>query len=202
MKKYIKKIISRLKKIVTIIICFIFFYKKEIKHENALEYSFITLDCYKDYFDSLNMNNRLDLFTNLTYIENIFILIIIVPFIKKEIIITRKSKIYKISKNVFNIKTNDNIRINKTFLNTINENFFDLIYYEWESFPNSKKINYLKFILRYYYNQECLRIFLKALNMNIITFSFNKKEKSTDIIYDLMSKFYIFLLLFRNHRFL
>ena len=171
-----------------LLICTFLSKKNKDKNEKTLECPFLILDLYKDYYDLLNKKNTFDIFIKLNEIENIFILIIIVPFIQKEIIITRKNKIYKICQNIFNIHYNENIIINKTFLANINNNFYDLINFDWKILPCSKKINYIKLILKHYYNEQCLSIFQKSLKMNIKIFLYNKKEKPIETINDLMSK--------------
>ena len=118
---------------------------------------------YKNNFILINKN----LFKKHTKIENIFILITIFPFLKKEIIITKKNPIYGIFNKLFNNKNNEVIKINKNQLNIFSNKFNELLYYKWEILPNKNKTNYLRHIIYHYYNEECLKIFDKSLNLNI-----------------------------------
>ena len=67
----------------------------EIKNESyCLRYPELLPDEYKNYFDCIKNEKILDIFSNKNKIENKFILITIFPFLKKEIIITKKNPIY------------------------------------------------------------------------------------------------------------
>lgn len=80
----------------------------------------------------LNHIKTLDVFSKKNKMENIFILISIFPFIKEEIIITKKHPIYDFYKYIFVIKDNNFILISKNVLNNFSKKFKDLLYYKWE----------------------------------------------------------------------
>ena len=80
----------------------------------------------------LNHIKTLDVFSKKNKMENIFILISIFPFIKEEIIITKKHTIYDFYKYIFVIKDNNFILISKNVLNNFSKKFKDLLYYKWE----------------------------------------------------------------------
>ena len=146
---------NKYRKIISFIILFIFLYfpikiKINLNYEIILDYPQLFLEEYKNVFDLLNKKNNLNLFRKKNKIENIFILIIIFPFIKKEIIITKRNPIFKLYKNIFNIKNNTIIKIEKKCLEQFSHKFKDFIYYKWEALPNRNKTNYLRHILYHY----------------------------------------------------
>jgi hypothetical protein len=130
-----------------------------------------------------------NLFRNKNKIENIFILISIFPFFKKEIILTKKNPLYNLYKKILNIKNNKVIKIYKNNKTDFSLKFQDLLYYKWEDLPNKNKTNYIRHILYHYYPEECLYIYEKSLNLNIKYYIENNREKiSYEFITDLMSK--------------
>ena len=128
-----------------------------------------------------------------TKIENIFILIILFPFIK-----TNTSLIYKIEnrndyklfRNVF--KSNNIKKLNRIYLNNLTllfDQFYDLICNEWEIIPEQNLLNIVRFIINSYYNESFLKIFDKSLNINLKLYIEKANNINFDIINKLMSKF-------------
>ena len=159
------------------------------------------------YFISFHFINNIfikdndDLLLDLekTKIENILILIEIIPFLKKNLFLNlqNKKKLYPFFNKIFNRKNIDdyNIIINKTDIFYLIQNFKELLDYKWELFPKLKIINSVRFIINNYYNELCLEIFDKALNMNLDLYIQNKKNTlSSKEISRLMGKLlkYIF----------
>ena len=172
----------------------------KLKYEIILDYPKFILDEYKNIFDTLNKRNNFDLFRKKNKIENIFILIIIFPFLKKEILITKKNPIYELLSRMIHSKNNEIIKINKNLKNFFFHRFKDLLYYKWEILPNKNQTNYLRHILYHYYNEDCLNIYEKSLNLNIKYFFDNYDKKSYEIITDLMSKIYLNIIYIRKFR--
>jgi len=165
-KHKVKKIYS--KKFLLFIFIIILFYIIHLrnKYEIILDYPKFILDEYKIIFNLLNKNNNFDLFNNKTKIENIFILIMIFPFLKKEIIITKKNAIYELCMKFISFKKK-RIKIKKNYFTKFSAIFKSFIFYKWETLPNKNKTNYLRHILYHYYNDECLNIYEESLNINI-----------------------------------
>ena len=167
------------------------------KYEIIVDYPKFIIEEYKNIFDLLNKNNNFDLFNNKTRIENIFILIMVFPFLKKEIIITKKNAIYILCKKFFNFNKK-RLKINKNHLTNFSVIFKSFIFYKWETFPNRNKTNYLRHILYHYYSDECLNIYELSLNINIKYYFDKKEEKSYELLSDLMSKILFFDFILEN----
>ena len=137
-----------------------------------------------------------------TKIENIFILIGAIPFLKKKIIIKyhNNKEIYQLCKNIFRIEKNrKKIIINKIDFYYIRKSFHHLIYYNWELIPPINSINGLRYIINNYYNDMCVQIFDKALHLNLRKYIENNKNNFLlEDINKLMSKFF-YLFLHREH---
>lgn len=140
------------------------------------------------------LNLKFSLNKNKAKIENIFILIEAIPFIKKKIIIKQKNnkEIYELFENIFkmnNKRDNGIIIIRKRDYLYIIQIFKELINYKWELIPTKIELNFLRYIINNYYNEKCLIIFDKALNLNFKYYIKNNKNKlvNKDII-NLMSK--------------
>lgn len=192
MNKSLKKI-KFSKKIIVIFMTFIYFsLKSKYIDKTVLNYPPFLIQLYKKYFDSLNQKNSFDLFKKENKIENIFILIAAFPFIKKEIILSCKSRIYESYKEMLNIKNKGKIFINRThkqFFMNKSSIFKNLVNYIWESLPNINKTNYIRYILYNYYNFEYLSIFEQAMNKNIKHYlNINKRILTIDNITNLLSK--------------
>ena len=112
-------------------------------------------------------------------IENIFVLIETMPFIKKKIIIeeNKNKEIFHLIKNIFMEKSNSNIIIinNKDYHYLITK-FNEIINYKWEIIPNLNLINRLRYIINHFYNEMCLEAFDKALNFNLNNYIKTNKD--------------------------
>jgi hypothetical protein len=147
---------------------------------NCSDNIFINNNIYEDIVEN---EQKISLFINIrkTKIENIFLLIGIIPFLKNYSTITykiNKKDIYKIFKNIFKNKKIKNkiIKINDYDLHYFLEKFNDLINYKWEFIPNKELLNNIRYIINNYYNNSYLEIFDKSLNLNFKYFLRNKKE--------------------------
>ena len=90
-----------------LILSYKIFIQLELEDEKKIYPTFI-LDDLKNIFDLLNKKNNFDIFKQKTKIENIFIFIIIFPFLKKEkeIIISKRNSLYKLFRKFFNNQNN------------------------------------------------------------------------------------------------
>ena len=127
--------------------------------------------CIKIIFlNFINNNINLLLNFNKTKIENIFILIVLMPFLKTTLKIKKTKKaveVFELLKYIFN-KTEKNyyIKINPCDFNFFIKQFNNTINYQWELIPQTNIVNNLRYILIKYYNEVCLEIFDKSLNFN------------------------------------
>lgn len=214
--KYIRSLAIRI--LIIILILFnIYNQNKIIKENNSLEYYFsysickllnfkIDYNCSNNIFidnnfyeNILEINQKINLFVNIkkTRIENILLLIGIIPFLKNNSSIIykiNKKEIFKLFKNIFkyNIINNKFVKLNEYNFNNFIEKFNELINYKWEIIPTKIISNNIRYIINNYYNESCLEIFEKSLNLNI-KFYLKKEKKPLSLIKinDLMSKFII-----------
>lgn len=147
---------------------------------NCSDNIFINNNIYEDIVEN---EQKISLFINIkkTKIENILLLIGIIPFLKNYSTITykiNKKEIYKIFKNIFKNKKIKNkiIKISEYDLNYLLEKFNDLINYKWEFIPNKELLNNIRYIINNYYNNSYLEIFDKSLNLNFKYFLRSKKD--------------------------
>ena len=114
------------------IIITIFSTRKKRIFENVLDYPIFQINEYKKAFDLLNKKNTFDIFRRNNNVENIFILISIFPFLKREIILTKKNKIYNILKQIFIQNGKGIIEIKKNQALFLYNKFNYLINFKWE----------------------------------------------------------------------
>ena len=116
-----------------------------------------------------------------TRIENIFILIGLFPLLNNNSTIIFKindKEIYILFKNIFkNKKIKKRNKISIYDFHILEENFNDLVNYKWELIPNQKIQKILRFIINNYYNETCLDIFDKSLNLNLKYFIEKRKKR-------------------------
>lgn len=151
------------------------------------------------YDNIIEINDNINLFINIkkAQIENLILLIGIIPFLKKKSILSYKinnNKIFNLFKNKLkNIKVNKGniIKFNKKSFLIIIENFKDFVYFKWEFIPEQKLLNNIRHIINDYYNESCLDIFDKSLNFNL-NYYINTKSKRLSFleISNLISKCY------------
>ena len=190
---YKKKAFNKdLKILLVFILLFLFYFPANPNQKlslDSLDYPKFYIDEYKNIFDSLNKRNTFDLFSNKNKIENIFILLVVFPFIKNEIALTKRNPLYDLYKSIFRINNNDIIRIKKKHIKRFSFKLKDILYYKWETIPNRNQTNYLRHILYHYYPDNCLNIYEKSLNLNIKRYISNNNKKLSEYeITDLMSK--------------
>ena len=128
------------------IIITIFSTRKKRIFENVLDYPIFQINEYKKAFDLLNKKNTFDIFRRNNNVENIFILISIFPFLKREIILTKKNKIYNILKQIFIQNGKGIIEIKKNQALFLYNKFNYLINFKWEYIPHKNKTNFIRHI--------------------------------------------------------
>ena len=107
----------------------------------------------------------------LSLIENIIILLGIIPFLKNNSIIRYGINTYesnKLYKKLFSYKKikNGKIHIDFSDFKTVKTDFNNLINYIWEFIPRKQILDNLRYIISNYYNDSCANIFEKTLNRN------------------------------------
>ena len=144
------------------------------------------------YEDVLEINNNIDLLMNIkiTKLENIVLLLGIIPFLKKNSTLFYKinnKEIYNYIKKIFKNKKIKHkiIKLDYNDFYTFNEKIDELLSYKWELIPEKVMLDNLRYIINNYYNESNFDIFQKSLYMN---YDFYIKRKRKEIIYsDLVS---------------
>ena len=151
------------------------------------------------YNDILEFNSNVNLLMNIkkSKLENIILLLGIIPFLKNNSTLSYKINnkgIYKLFKKIFNKKIISKvIKFDYSDLYTFNKKIKKVLYYEWEIIPKKYMLDNLRFIINnYYYNEANLDIYQKSLNLNYKSYILNKKNEMTyDEIKNLLSKLII-----------
>jgi hypothetical protein len=192
--------------------------KKEYLPEdvNDLEYYFshslcqllsfsINYKCFENFFkndnlylDIFEINSNVNLLMNFrkSKLENIILLLSIIPFLKNNSTISYKinSKgLYIFFKKVLKKRIKyKKIKLDYNDLYLFNIRMKELLYYEWEYIPNQFILNNFRHIINNYYNETNSESFQNILNIYYKSYINNKKdEMSFEEINDLLSKIII-----------
>lgn len=137
----------------------------------------IDLDNFKKSIDFIILNFEK------TKIDNIFMLIIIFPFLKENSTILYQidnRKKYNLYTSIFKgVRNTKNFYI--LYLNDL-INFIDnftVFFFDWEVIPNNYLINNMRYIINNYYNETLLNIFDKSLNLNLKRYIKTKNNNLT-----------------------
>jgi len=144
--------------------------------------------------DILEINNNVNLLLNIkiSKLENIILLLGIIPFLKNNSTLSYKINnrgIYKLFKKILNIKIKIKYKVIKfdyNDLHTFNRKMKILLYYKWELIPKKFILDSLRFIINNYYNEENFDVLQESLNMNYKSYIQNKKN---EIAYDEIKNF-------------
>lgn len=144
------------------------------------------------YEDVLEINNNIDLLINIkiTKLENIILLLGIIPFLKKNSTlfykINNKEIYYYIKKFFKNKKIKHKIiKLDYNDFYIFNEKVDELLNYKWELIPEKVMQDNLRYIINNYYNESNFNIFQKSLYIN---YDFYIQRKRKEITYsDLVS---------------
>ena len=145
------------------------------------------------YNDIIEINSNVNLLMNIkiSKLENIILLLGIIPFLKNNSTLSYKINnkgIYKFFKKNNSIKYKV-IKFVYNDLNSFNKILKKLLYYEWELIPKKFMLDNFRFIINNYYNETNLDVFQKSLNMNYKSYIKKKKHEMTyDEIKNFLSK--------------
>ena len=156
---------------------------------------FVNNDFYEDIKE---INSNIDLLINIkiSKLENIFLLLGIIPFLKNNSTLSYKinnKEIYNFIKELFK---NKNKKINHKIIKldfidfkTVNEKLEELLNYRWELIPEKIILDNIRYIIDNYYNESNFDIFQKSLYMNYNFYiQLKKKEITFNNLVNLLSK--------------
>lgn len=194
--------------------------KNYIDYIDYISYSICKLLKFKaDYFcvnnilndgnffeEKVDIISNINLFINIkkTKIENILLLIALIPFLKNNSTLLYKIndiEVYRLFRIIFKDKKIQNkiIEVNEYDIINVIEKFIELLYYKWELIPNKKILNIVRYIINNFYNESCLEIFDKSLNLNFKNFIQNKRNiLSLEDISELMSKHHYYFFYYNS----
>jgi hypothetical protein len=167
----------------------------------------INYKCSKNFFNNDNLyvdifeiNSNINLLMNFrkSKLENILLLLSIIPFLKNNSTLSYKindKEIYKFFKKIFKKRIKHKIiKLDYNDLYLFNISMNELLYYEWEYIPKQFILNNFRYIINNYYNETNLDSFQNSLNMNYKLYINNKiKEITYEEINNLLSKLIILI---------
>ena len=191
-----------------IIIIYLFLIKKNnfINGQSFIN-NYYDNDYFKNLYDLYKKKINILMKLKKEKIEKIFLLIGIMPYLTKNSQKLKKNYIKgnKIFTNIFTDKQikDNNFCLNKNNFENFSLKFNELLYYKWELIPEKKLIINLRYIINKYYNDDCLEIFDKSLNLNYEYYIKDNRYKLTlGKINELMSKFKFKFCLYRKFGYL
>ena len=185
-QKYIKKEVNNIEYYFSQSACQFLFYTINYK----CTMNFFTND--NIYNDILEINSNVNLLMNIkkSKIENIILLLGIIPFLKNNSTLSYKINnkgIYKFFNKILNKKIKHKvIKFNYNDLYTFNKNMKKLLIYEWELIPKKFMLDNLRFIINNYYNETNLVVLQESLNMN---YKFYIQSKKNEMAYEEIKTF-------------
>ena len=131
---------------------------------NNYDFFYFIKDIKKNVNLTINMKN-------VSLIENIMMIIGIIPFLKNNSVIRyviNDSETNKIFRILFKYKKIENgqIYIDFSDFKTIKNKLGNLINFIWEIIPQKHILNNIRYIINNYYDDSCINFFEKALNKN------------------------------------
>ena len=200
-------------------------FEKE-SHQKEIEYYFseslcqlfsftINYKCYENfltdsnfYIDILEINSNANLFINIkkSKLENIFLFLSIIPFLKNNSTLYYKINdkgIYNLFRKILNKQIkNKIIKLDYNDIHPFNINMKELLYYEWELIPKQIILDSLNYIINNYYNEKNFFIFQATLNMNYKSYIQNKMNQiSYEEIRYLLSKLIIINFIYKKRKY-
>ncbi len=165
----------------------------------------INYKCSKNFFENDNLyldifeiNSNVNLLINFkkSKLENILLLLSIIPFLKNNSTLSYKindKDIYKFLKKILKNKIKYKIiKLDYNDLYLFNITMKELLYYEWEYIPKQIIMNHFRYIINNYYNEINLDSFQNILNINYKAYINNKiNEMTYKEINNLLSKIII-----------
>jgi hypothetical protein len=133
---------------------------------------------------------------NKSRLENIILLLSIIPFLKNNSTISYKINekgLYKFFKKILNKKIKNRIiKLDYNDLFFFNERMKALLLFKWELIPKQVILDSLRYIINNHYNETNSVLFQESLNMNYMSYIQNKINEITyDEIKNLLSKLII-----------
>lgn len=168
-------------------------------------------NCYEQIFTNDNffdevktVRKDIDLLLKIeeeTKIEALVLFITLIPFIENDSQISYDINSFNKKKffSIFNIfdddfrkyNKNNYIKIKKRDLDKKKKELINLLNYEWEIIPSKNALNILRHVINYFYDDICLNIFEKSLNINIELYIQNNNNRmSLENKIELISKKY------------
>ena len=172
------------------------------KETNQLENYYVESICKLFYF-TINYDCSLQLFTSTSFydeiieinkdinllinikkpkLENIFLLLCIIPFLKNNSTLSYKIKNKEIDN--FLKKAFKNKRIKYKIIKfdyndfkSFNEKINELLNYNWELIPVKFMLDNLNYIINNYYDEPNIKLFQSSLNMNFKSYIQGKKKE-------------------------
>ena len=138
------------------------------------------------YNDILDINNNINLLINIKKpkLENILVLLGIIPFLKNNSTLSYKINnkgIYKIFKTIIKKEIKYNIiKLDFNDFLSFNKKIKKLLYYKWELIPKQFILENIRYIINNYYDEPNLAVLEKSLNMNYKLYIQNKKFEMTN----------------------
>jgi hypothetical protein len=128
-------------------------------------------------------------------LENIFLLLGIIPLLKNNSTLSYKINnkgIYKLFKKILNKKIKYKvIKLDYNYLLYFNKIMKVLLYYIWELIPKQFMLDNIRYFINNYYNESNLVVFEESLNLNYKSYIQNKLNEMTfEKIKNLLSKFH------------
>ena len=150
------------------------------------------------YEDVLEINNNIELLINIkiSKLENIVLLLGIIPFLKNNSTLSYKinnKEIYNHVKKIFKNKKIKHkiIKLEYNDFNIFNEKIDELLNYKWELIPEKVMLDNLRYVINNYYNESNFNIFQRALNINYDLYIQRKRKELTySYLVSLLSKCY------------
>jgi hypothetical protein len=153
---------------------------------------------YDFYEDLLEINNNIELLMNIKFpkLENIVLLLGIIPFLKNNSTLSYKinsKEIYNYVKRIFKNKKIKHkiIKLDYNDFTNFNEKIDELLNYKWEFIPEKIMLDNLRYVINNFYNESNFNIFQKTLNTNYDFYIQRKRKEITysDLV-NLLSKCY------------
>ena len=168
--------------------------------DNNCSMNFIINDNFYNNILEINININLLINIKISHLENIFLLLSIIPFLKNNSTLFYKindKEIYNFFKKILNKKIkNKIIKLNYNDLIFFNTKIKELLYYKWDYIPNKFILDNIRYIINNYYNETNSDIFQKTLNINYKSYIQNKINKMTnEEKKNLLSKFFKLILI-------
>lgn len=148
------------------------------------------------YDEILEINRDINLLINVkkSKLENILLLVGIIPFLKNNSTLSYKINNKEI--NIFLKKTFKNKKIKYKIIkfdfndfNIFNIKINELLNYKWELVPGKFMLDNIRYVINNYYNESNFEIFQISSNMNYNFFIQNKRKEMTyEDIENLLSK--------------